>query len=57
MIHIKMETNRYAESIADKLRRTSKLKTHSTWQTWTGVRLLEMYVFFVVIIHVPGEET
>jgi hypothetical protein len=40
--HIKTETNRYAKSIADKLRRTNKLRPHSIWQTWTGVRLHEM---------------
>jgi len=49
--HIKTETNRYAKSIADKLRRTKKLKPHSIWHTWTGVRLHEMYLFFAVIIH------
>jgi hypothetical protein len=37
--HIKTETNRYAKSTADKLRRTNKLKPHSVWQTWTGLRL------------------
>jgi hypothetical protein len=57
MIHIKTETIRYAESIADKLRRTNKQKALSIWQTWTGVRLHEKYLFFAVIIHVPGEET
>ena len=45
--HFKTETNRYA----DKLRRTNKLKPRSVWQTWTGVRLHEMYLFFPVIIH------
>jgi len=45
--HIKTETNRYA----DKLRRTNKLKPHSIWQTWTGVRLYEMCLFLAVIIH------
>jgi len=45
--HIKTEINRYA----DKLRRTNKLKPHSIWQTWTGVRLHEMYLFLAVIIH------
>ena len=49
--HIKTETNRYAKSIADKLRGTNKLKPHSIWQTWTEVRLPEMYLFFVVIIY------
>jgi hypothetical protein len=45
--HIKMETNRYAKSITDKLRRTNKLKPHSIWHTWTGVRLHEMYLFLL----------
>ena len=49
--HIKTETKRYAKSIADKLRGTNKLKPHSVWQTWTGVWLPEMYLFFVVIIY------
>ena len=48
---IKTETNRYAKSIADKLRGTNKLKPHSIWQTWTGVQLHEMYLFFAVIIY------
>jgi hypothetical protein len=51
MKQIKTETNRYAKSIADKLRRTNKLKPHSVWQTRTGVRIHEMYLFFAVIIH------
>ena len=51
MKHIKTETNRYAKSIADKLRRTKKLRPHSIWQTWTAVRLHEKYLFFAVIIH------
>jgi len=49
--HIKTETNRYDKSIANKLRRINKLKPHSIQQTCTGVRLHEMYLFFVVIIH------
>ena len=49
--HIKTETNRYARSIADKLRRTNEPRPHSIWQTWNGVRLHEVYLFFAVIIH------
>jgi hypothetical protein len=49
--HIKTETNRYAKPIADKLRRTKKLKPHSIWHTWTAVKLHEMFLFFAVIIH------
>jgi len=33
------------------LRRTNKLKPCSIWQTWTGVRLHEIYLFLAVIIH------
>jgi hypothetical protein len=36
--HIKTETNRYDKTIADKLRRTYKLKPHSIQQTCTGVK-------------------
>jgi hypothetical protein len=51
MEHIKTETNRYVKSIAGERRRTNKLKPHSIWQTWTGVMMHEMYLFFAVIIH------
>ena len=50
--HIKTETNRNAKSIADKHRRTNKLKPHRIWRTWTRVRVHKMYLFFAVIIHV-----
>ena len=43
-INIKTETNWYAKTIADKLSRTNKLRSHSRW-------LHELYLFFAVIIH------
>ncbi|XP_049938759.1 piggyBac transposable element-derived protein 4-like [Schistocerca serialis cubense] len=49
--HIKAETNRYVKSIADKIRRSRKMKPNSMWSSWTGVQLHEMYLFFAVIIH------
>jgi len=49
--HIKTGTNNYDKSIADKPWRTNKLKLLSIWETWTGVRLHDMYLFFAVIIH------
>jgi hypothetical protein len=48
---IKTKTNRYAKPTAGKLRRTNKLMPHSVRQTWTGVRLHEMYLLLAVIIH------
>lgn len=47
----KSETNRYAASITDKLRRTNKLKPNSLWSLWRPVKLCEIYAFLAVVIH------
>ena len=49
--HIKCETNKYAKVVGDKLRRSNKLKPHSIWSNWVGVKLHEMYIFFAIILH------
>lgn len=47
----KTETNRYAKSIIDKLRRSNQLKANSIWAKWTTVKLHEVYQFFSIILH------
>lgn len=47
----KSETNKYAKSITDKLRRTDKLKKNSIWGQWKTVKLHEIYLFFSIIVH------
>lgn len=44
-------TNKQVCYIHSRLRRTDKLKPHSMYQTWTGVRMHEMYLFFALIIY------
>lgn len=48
---IKTETNRYAATSIAEMRRTGTLKPNSTWQTWTTVKLFELYYFFGIIFH------
>lgn len=47
----KSETNKYAKSITDKLRRSDKLKKNSIWGQWKTVKLHEIYLFFSIILH------
>lgn len=49
--HIKTETNRYAASIIDKLKRTNTLKKNSLWKVWQPVKIHEIYLFFAIIAH------
>lgn len=47
----KKETNKYANSFVDKLRRTVKLKTNSLQGKWTAIKTHEIYLFFKIIFH------
>ncbi|XP_063220583.1 piggyBac transposable element-derived protein 4-like [Bacillus rossius redtenbacheri] len=49
--NIKTETNQYAGTMIDNMKRAKKLKLNSMWQRWTTVKLQEIYYFFAVIIH------
>lgn len=39
----KSETNKYAKTMTDKLRRTNRLKKNSVWGKWVAVKLHEVY--------------
>lgn len=39
----KSETNKYAKTMTDKLRRTNRLKKNSVWGKWVTVKLHEVY--------------
>ena len=48
---LKVETNRYAHSTINELRRTNKLKKKSTWHNWMPVKLHEIYAFLALVLH------
>lgn len=43
---IKKETNRYAYTNIQKLKRANKLKLNSVWNKWLPVKECEIYSFF-----------
>lgn len=48
---IKTETNRYAATSIDRLKRQNNLKKSSIWHKWCTVKLHELYAFFAIILH------
>jgi hypothetical protein len=48
---IKMETNRYAGTCIEKLRRKNQLKPNSLWQKWVPIKMSEIYYFFATVLH------
>lgn len=48
---IKKETNRYAYTTIQKLKKANKLKLNSVWNKWLPVKECEIYSFFAIILH------
>lgn len=49
--HVKTETNRYAASWLNEMKRKGTLKTFSMFNKWSAVKIHEIYKFFAIILH------